>query len=104
MTDESGERSLFRRRVRELVRRAPVTCAPSVSAMDVAQRLSREGVGSVVVVDASGAAVGIVTDRDLRRKLVGDGRDPLTTPVREIMSSPLVTLRPSAFLSKRCWR
>jgi CBS domain-containing protein len=97
MSDETGQLSLFRRRVHELVRRAPVTCAPSVSARDVAQRLSREGVGSVVVVDANGAAVGIVTDRDLRRKVVADGRDPLSTPVHEIMSSPLVTLRPSAF-------
>jgi CBS domain-containing protein len=97
MTDENSELSLFRRRVHELVTRAPVTCALDASVRDVAQRLSREGVGSVVVVNSDGAAVGIVTDRDFRRKVVADGRDPLTTPVREVMSSPLVTLRPSAF-------
>jgi CBS domain-containing protein len=65
--------------------------------MDVARRLSREGVGSVVVVDASGAAVGIVTDRDFRRKVVADGRDPAATPAHAIMSRPVVTLPPAAF-------
>jgi len=92
-----GELSLFRQRVRELIKRAPVTCAPSVSTMDAARRLSREGVGSVVVVDAADAPIGIVTDRDLRQKIVAEGRDPVATPVCEIMSSPLVALRPSAF-------
>jgi CBS domain-containing protein len=49
------------------------------------------------VVGEDGAPVGIVTDRDLRRKVVAEGRDPATTPVRAIMSTPLVTLKPSAF-------
>ncbi len=92
-----GELSLFLHRVRDLVKRRPVTCGPTVSAVEVARRLSREGVGSVVVVGDDGAPVGIVTDRDLRRKVVAEGRDPATTPVSAIMSAPLVTLRPAAF-------
>ena len=93
----TGELSLFLHRVHDLVKRAPVTCRPDVPVIDVARQLSREGVGSVVVVDADGAPTGIVTDRDLRRKVVAEGRDPVATRVREIMSSPLVTLRPTAF-------
>lgn len=65
--------------------------------MEAARRLSREGVGSIVVLDPDGAPVGIVTDRDFRRKVVSEGRDPGTTPVRDIMSRPLVTLPPTAF-------
>lgn len=93
----AGELSLFLHRVRDLIKRPSVTCAPDVSAVEVARRLSREGVGSIVVVDVEGAPVGIVTDRDLRRKVVAEGRDPATTLVSAIMSTPLVTLRPSAF-------
>lgn len=92
-----GELSLFLHRVRDFVRRAPVTCAPEASAVDVARRLSAEGVGSVVIVGADGVPLGIVTDRDLRRKIVAEGRDPAATPAREIMSAPLVTLAPEAF-------
>jgi CBS domain-containing protein len=93
----SGELSLFLKRVRDLVKRAPVTCRADVSAVEVARRLGQEGVGSLVVVDDAGAPVGIVTDRDLRRKVVAEGRDPATTPARAIMSAPLVTLRPDSF-------
>ena len=83
--------------MRDLVKRPPVTCELGVSAVDVAQRLSSEGVGSVVVIGSAGDPIGIVTDRDLRRKVVAEGRDPATTPVSTIMSTPLVTLRPDAF-------
>ena len=91
------EPSLFLSRVRDLIKRPPVTCVPGISAVDVAQRLSREDVGSVVVLGPAGDPVGIVTDRDLRRRVVAEGRDPATTPVGAIMSSPLVTLRANAF-------
>jgi CBS domain-containing protein len=73
-----------------------VTCRASASAVEVAHLLTREGVGSVVVVDDAGAPVGIVTDRDLRRTIVGEARDP-ATPAAAIMSAPLVITRPAAF-------
>jgi CBS domain-containing protein len=50
--------------------------------------MSRHGVGSVVIIDDSGAPVGIVTDRDLRDRLIAAGR-PATTAVDTIMSAPL---------------
>lgn len=93
----SGELSLFRLHVRAMIKRPPVTCALDVPAIEVARRLSREGVGSVVVVSEAGGPVGIVTDRDLRRKVLAEGRDPASTPVAAIMSAPIVTLAPSAF-------
>jgi CBS domain-containing protein len=92
-----GELSLFHYRVRDLVRRAPVTCPVELGALELARLMSREQVGSVVIVDADGAAIGIVTDRDLRQKVVAEGRDPVTTRARDIMSEPLVTIRPGAF-------
>jgi CBS domain-containing protein len=93
---EAGELSLFVHRMRDLVKRPPVVAAPELSVVEIARLLSREGVGSIVIVLA-GRPVGIVTDRDLRRKVVAAGRDAATTPVSAIMSAPLVTLPPSAF-------
>lgn len=92
--------SLLLRPVRDVLRRSVVTCPPSVTAVEVARRLSSEGVGSLVVVGEDGAPVGIVTDRDLRRKVLAAGRDPVTTPAAAIMSAPLVTLPPEAFGSE----
>jgi CBS domain-containing protein len=98
MTPEPlGELSLFRHHVRELIPRPPATCGPALSAAAVARRFSRESVGSLVVVDDDGAPIGIVTDRDLRTRIVAEGRDADATPAGAIMSSPLVTLPGAAF-------
>jgi CBS domain-containing protein len=74
-----------------------VTCRATTSAVEIARLLTREHVGSVIVVDDAGAPLGIVTDRDLRAKVVGQARE-LTTPASAIMSAPLVTTRPAAFV------
>lgn len=92
-----GAGSMFARRVRDVVARAPVTCGAGESAREIARRLTRERVGSVVVTDGAARPLGIVTDRDLRGKVVAEGRDAATTPAAAIMSSPLVTIRPDAF-------
>lgn len=97
MSAAPGELSLFLSRVADLVTRAPVTCAPSTTAVEIARLLTREHVGSAVVLEDDGRPVGIVTDRDLRGKVVGAGRDPFTTTAAAIMSSPLVTVSPTAF-------
>jgi CBS domain-containing protein len=89
--------SLFLHRVRDVVARAAVTCSPDESAREIARRLTREGVGSVVVTSGEHGAVGIVTDRDLRRKIVAEGRDAAATPARAIMSAPVVTIAPGAY-------
>jgi CBS domain-containing protein len=93
----AGAVSLFLERVRDLVARPLVACAPAASARSVAEQMSRERVGSVVVVDGAGEAVGIVTDRDLRGKVVAAGRDPSATEAAAIMSAPLLTIRGDAF-------
>jgi CBS domain-containing protein len=89
--------SLFLTRVADLVTRPPVTCARSTSALEIARQLTREGVGSAVVVDEDGRAAGIVTDRDLRSKVVAQARDAATTSASAIMSAPVVTIPPAAF-------
>ena len=85
------------RRVGDLVARTAVTCGPATSAADIAHLMSREGVGSIVVL-SDDRPVGIVTDRDLRRKVVGEGRDSKTTPASALMSSPVLSVPPEAFV------
>lgn len=77
------------RRVRELIRAAPLLCPPDTSVQDAAQRMIDSGV-TCTVVDL-GDRLGIVTDRDIRTRVVaaGAGSD---TPLSEVMSAPAWTI------------
>ena len=59
---------------------------PQASAFDAACLMTKGRCGSVLIVDAGGAMVGILTERDLMIKIVARRRDPDTTPVSDIMT------------------
>jgi CBS domain-containing protein len=48
-------------------------------------------VGSVVVID-DGRLQGIFSERDVMLRVVLEGRDPLTTEVEEVMTTPVITI------------
>lgn len=54
------------------------------------KKMADRGVGSIVIVNETHYPLGIITDKDLRNKLIAQNRD-YTTPVEEIMSSPVLT-------------
>ena len=66
-----------------------VTCKPQTTAREVAERMTRKKVGSVIVVQKD-LPVGIITDKDLRNKIV-TGIYPVTTSAGKIMTSPVIT-------------
>jgi CBS domain-containing protein len=80
--------------LRELVARAPVTIGPEDTIQDAAKKMSEARVSSLLVVSA-GVLQGIVTDRDLRSRVVATGRD-LTEPVSTIMTANPTTMPGSA--------
>src|SRR5207249_12063846 len=59
--------------------------------------MTAHGASSIVVLDADGRPEGIVTDQDLRTRVIAAGRSP-DEPVAAIMTAPLVTLSPEAFV------
>lgn len=70
-----------------------VCCTPGDTVTEVARLMKKEDIGPVLIVDndKSKTLVGIVTDRDLALKVVGEGRDPQNTRVEEVMTRKLVT-------------
>lgn len=65
-------------------------CMTGKSIGDAAQLMSEKGVGSVIIIDENKFPLGIITDKDLRNKVVAKGL-AYTTPVEEIMTSPVIT-------------
>ncbi len=69
------------------------------SAKDGADIMVKNNVGSVIVSDG-GSYVGIVTERDLLKKVIAPGKNPVTVTLGEIMSSPLFTIDTSKGLGE----
>lgn len=74
------------------------TIEPSTSAREAARLLKSEDVGSLPIVEGD-RLVGIVTDRDLALRVLGEGKDA-ETPVSEIASKDLVTIDPEQSLEE----
>ncbi|HYJ26569.1 MAG TPA: DUF294 nucleotidyltransferase-like domain-containing protein [Nocardioides sp.] len=81
-------------RVGDLVTREPVTTTPAASVRDAAAAMSVAGVSCVLVVEHL-ALVGIVTDRDLRNRVLAADL-PTVSPVRSVMTPDPVTLSADA--------
>jgi len=69
----------------------PEAAAVSVEATvaDAIHKMLDYHVGAVGVVDQEGRVAGIFTERDVLRKFSLAGRDPQSTPVRELMTTPV---------------
>ncbi|MGD0692891.1 MAG: CBS domain-containing protein, partial [Acidimicrobiales bacterium] len=82
-------RDHLRQPVRDVIRSAAIICAPSTSIREAAQ-LMTEGGASALIVDL-GNFVGIVTDSDLRSRVLADGLSS-ETPVSAVMTAPAFTV------------
>ena len=70
-----------------------VCCVPGDMVSTAAQLMETEDIGPILIVEdkQSNKLVGIVTDRDLALKVVGEGLDPQNTKVEDVMSRDVVT-------------
>jgi CBS domain-containing protein len=64
--------------------------------VDDASRLMKEKNSTSVLVSARGDIVGVVSKTDILFKVMSQNRDPAKVRLREIMSSPVLTIRPNA--------
>lgn len=76
--------------VTDLIRRQPVAIGPAASIRDAARLMADEHVSSVLVLQG-GRLVGILTDRDLRTRVLAVGRDP-GDPVSTVMTPDPTTV------------
>jgi CBS domain-containing protein len=65
--------------------------APEDTVVRAARAMIDRGVGAATVVEGA-RVVGVVTERDILKKIVAAGRDPESMCVRDIMSSPALSI------------
>ena len=77
------------RPVETLIRTPPLVCSPGEPIREAAKRMTADRASAILV--RSGGSLGIVTDYDLRSRVVAAGVSP-DTPVSAIMSAPAHTV------------
>jgi CBS domain-containing protein len=86
-----GQRqALLYTHIADLITRPPVYAPPETSIRQAAQIMSEERITSLLILHNE-RLLGIITDRDLRRRCLAEGV-PMERPVTDIMSQPVRTL------------
>ena len=76
-----------------------VTIKADVSVKKAVKVMNDFEIGCLIVVE-KGQAIGIVTERDILKRVVAEGRDPEKTLVGEVMSKPLIVTSPETSLEE----
>ncbi len=69
------------------------TAKPDATVGAAAQRLTKQGIGSLVILDESGSLLGVFTERDLVRALAEHGQSAWDVPVREVLTERPATCK-----------
>ena len=73
--------------------------SPDATVLDAVHQMNEHKIGALVVMDG-GQVVGMFTERDVLRRIVGDGRDPAATKVAQVMTSKVVCCEADADLDE----
>lgn len=84
-------------KIRDVMAKNVITVDANYSVKHAAKIMNRYEIGCLVVMEKK-AVVGIVTERDLLKKIVTEDRDPEKTFVKEIMSRPVIVVGPDMVL------
>lgn len=76
------------------------TIRPEHGVSDAAALLTAKHVGVAVVCDAKGRIVGVVSERDIVAGMTQYGKGIIDMPVRNVMTSPVVTCTPGDTVKK----
>ena len=84
-----GDKILFTTPLGEIASKGVIKASENLSIQEAAEIMSNYKISSLILIDLNGLATGIITDRDLRDKVVSKGKD-CGDPVKDIMSIPHV--------------
>lgn len=78
-------------RVSGIMVKNPITASPDNSVKEIAKLMQENSIGSVILVKDD-KPIGIVTERDLVRRVLALGKDPDSTKASDICSKPVVSV------------
>jgi len=91
-----GDRTVFQ----SMTQRHVVSVTPHASVWEAACAMTRANCCSVLIIDAAGAMLGILTERDLTTRVVAKALNPQTTSVSDVMTHDPLSVGPDAKVSE----
>ncbi len=85
----TSDRLLFATKIGDIAAKEVITAKADVPIQEAAEVMAKNKISSLIILDEKNIPIGIVTDRDLREKVVAKGKD-VNEPVKAIMSFPLI--------------
>ena len=98
-SNNAEERIVIPLKAEDVMVREVVTIDENVSVKEAADIMSEQGISSVLVT-REGRATGILTERDILKRIVAEDKNSKKTKVKDIMSSPLVVIAPNTDLEE----
>lgn len=86
-------------RVEDVMVKEVITIAEDSTVKEAAEVMNKFEIGCLIAVE-KGKAMGIITERDLLKRVVAKAKDATKTKVKEIMTSPLVVVEPNMDLEE----
>jgi CBS domain-containing protein len=80
-------------KVRDIMTKDVAYINPDSTVVEAAQMMQKHNVGSIPVCDQTGV-IGIVTDRDIIVRNIAHGKNPQSTPIRDVMTGQVTTASP----------
>lgn len=97
--NDQEQKNVIPMKAEDVMVREVVTLDENVSVKKAAEIMAQEGV-SAIITTSEGKAKGILTERDILKRIVAEDKNPKKTKVAEVMSSPLETIEPNTNLEE----
>jgi CBS domain-containing protein len=99
VAQEKADKNKGSLRIVDVMVREVVTIDENVSVKEAVDIMNQFEIGSIIAT-RKGKAVGIITERDLLKRIVAECKNAKKTMVKDIMSSPLIVIAPNMDLEE----
>jgi len=86
-------------KVEDVMIKEVITIDENATVKEAAEVMNKFEIGCLIAI-RKGKAMGIITERDLLKRVVAEAKDATKTKVQDVMSSPLVVVEPSMDLEE----
>lgn len=99
LANKKKEETSLSLKVEDVMVKEVITIDENSTIKEAAEVMNKFEIGCLIAV-RKGKAMGILTERDVLKRVVADARDTTKTNVKKVMTSPLVVVEPSTDLEE----